>query len=312
MEKGVCDIKGKNYKIINKKVIVDGTDGIISIDVEAPLVAKNAKAGQFVITHASETSERIPLTIADYDRRQGIIKLIFQMVGKSTRELGKLKEGEYILDLLGPLGVPVEIKKYEKPVICIGGGIGIAPVYPKVKELVKIGNYVITIIGSRTRKLLILEDELRKISSELYITTDDGSYGVKGFVTAILKEKLKELKGNVQEIIAIGPIPMMSAVVKEVAGKKYNESFQPDKDYKDSYIKTIVSLNPIMVDGTGMCGGCRVNIWNPEKKRYEPKFTCVNGPAFDGHMVDFDTLIRRNKQYINQEKVVKENGENTA
>jgi ferredoxin--NADP+ reductase len=303
MEKGICDLKGKNYKIISKKVIVDGPDGIIRIDVEAPLVAKNTKAGQFIITHAFETSERIPLTIADYDEKRGTITLIFQIVGKSTRELGKLNEGEYILDLLGPLGVPVEVKKYEKPVICIGGGIGIAPIYPKVKKLIEIGNYVITIIGARTKGLLILEDELRKISSELYITTDDGSYGKKGFVTTVLREKLDELKDNIQEIIAVGPIPMMLAVVKEVAGKKYNETYKSKEDYKNSLIKTIVSLNPIMVDATGMCGGCRVNVWNPDKQQYEPKFTCVNGPAFDGHLIDFETLIKRNIQYVNQEKL---------
>ncbi len=304
MEKGICEISGKNYKIVRKKVIVDGSDGIVSLDVEAPLIAKNTEAGQFVITHAKEESERIPLTIADYDREKGIINLILQMVGKSSTELGKLEEGESILDLLGPLGVPIEIKKYDKPVICIGGGIGIAPVYPKVKELVALGNYVITIIGSRTKKLLILENELRKLSSELYVTTDDGSYGVKGFVTTVLREKIDELGDNIQEIIAVGPIPMMSAVVKEIAGKKFNEPYSPAVDYKSSYINTIVSLNPIMVDGTGMCGGCRVNIWNPEKNKYEVKFTCVNGPAFDGHKVDFDTLIKRNQQYINQEKVV--------
>jgi len=304
MGNGICEISGKNYKIVKKKVIVDGSGGIISLDVEAPLIAKNARAGQFVITHAKEESERIPLTIADYDREKGIINLIIQMVGKSSTELGKLEEGEFILDLLGPLGVPIEIKKYDKPVICVGGGIGIAPVYPKVKELVALGNYVITIIGSRTKKLLILEDELRKLSSELYVTTDDGSYGVKGFVTTVLREKMDELGDNIQEIIAVGPIPMMSAVVKEVAGKKFNEPYNPAEDYKSSYINTIVSLNPIMVDGTGMCGGCRVNLWNPEKNKYEVKFTCVNGPAFDGHKVDFDTLIKRNQQYIIQEKVV--------
>ena len=304
MEKGVCEISGKNYKIVKKKVIVEGSDGIVSLNVEAPLIARNAKAGQFVITHAKEESERIPLTIADYDREKGIINLILQMLGKSSTELGKLEEGEFILDLLGPLGVPIEIKKYDKPVICVGGGIGIAPIYPKVKELVALGNCVITIIGARTKKLLILEDELRKLSSELYVTTDDGSYGVKGFVTTVLREKLDELGDNIQEIIAVGPIPMMSAVVKEVAGKKFNEPYNPAEHYKSSYINTIVSLNPIMVDGTGMCGGCRVNIWNPEKNKYEVKFTCVNGPAFNGHKVDFDTLTKRNQQYINQEKVV--------
>ncbi len=303
MGKGICDISGKNYKIVKKKVLVDGSDGVVSFDVEAQLVAKNAKAGQFVITRASEEGERIPLTIADYDREKGTINLIIQMVGKSTLELGNLEEGEYILDLLGPLGVPIEIEKYEKPVICIGGGIGAAPIYPKVKELVAMGNYVITIIGARTKKLLILEDELRKISSELFVTTDDGSYGIKGFVTSVLKEKLKTLNNNIQEIIAVGPILMMSAVVKEVVGKKFNETYIPAEEYKSSYVKTIVSLNPIMVDGTGMCGGCRVNIWDPENNKYEVKFTCVNGPAFDGLKVDFNTLINRNLQYVNQEHI---------
>ncbi|MCK4966134.1 sulfide/dihydroorotate dehydrogenase-like FAD/NAD-binding protein, partial [bacterium] len=226
MSKGVCELRGKNYKIVNKKV--EGARDIIHFDVEAPNIAKNAQAGQFVITRTSEKSERIPLTIADFDRERGTIKLIFQTVGEGTNELGRLEKGDLILDLLGPLGTPIEVKKYEKMIVCVGGGIGIAPIYPKVKELVRLGNRVVTIIGARTKELLILEDELRELC-ELHITTDDGSYGVKGFVTSVLREVIDNDKDDIQEIIAVGPIPMMSAVVKEVAGKKYNEPYNPDE-----------------------------------------------------------------------------------
>lgn len=307
MSKGVCTLQGKNYRISHKKVEASGD--IVHFDVDAPYVAKNARAGQFIITRTSEMSERIPLTIADYNREQGTIKLIFQMVGDGTKELGKLGEGDFIVDLLGPLGTPIEVKKYEKMIICVGGGIGIAPIYPKVKELVKLGNRVVTIIGARTKDLLILENELRELC-ELHVTTDDGSYGTKGFVTTVLRDIIDGNKNDIQEIIAVGPIPMMNAVVKEVAGKKFNESYSPPVDYKNDFIKTIVSLNPIMVDGTGMCGGCRINLWNPKREQYDVKFTCVDGPAFDGHLVDFETMIKRNSQYIQQEKQVEENAEN--
>ena len=306
MSKGICELQGKNYRIVNKKI--GGAGDIIHLDVEAPNIAKNAQAGQFIITRTSEESERIPLTIADFDREGGTIKLIFQAVGEGTCELAGLEKDDLILDLLGPLGTPIEVKKFEKMIVCVGGGIGIAPIYPKVKELVRLGNRVVAIIGARTKELLILEDELRELC-ELHVTTDDGSYGIKGFVTTVLREIIDNNKDDIQEIIAVGPILMMSAVVKEVAGKKYNESYNPGKDYRSDFIKTIVSLNPIMVDGTGMCGGCRINLWNPGKQQYEVRFTCMDGPAFDGHRVDFETLIKRNSQYLNQEKEVMENAE---
>jgi ferredoxin/flavodoxin---NADP+ reductase len=305
---GQCKYAGKQFKIIQHKEIVGGDDAVYEFRVEAPDIARNAQAGQFVIVRCDDGGERIPLTIADFDPEAGWISLIFQVVGRSTADLGRLVLGDEIVDVLGPLGTPIPVHKYDKPVICVGGGIGVAPIYPKVKALRAKGTEVISIIGARNKGLLILEDEMRAQSSELHITTDDGSYGRKGFVTQALHDIVEERNGEIEEVIAVGPIPMMQAVVKEVAGKQWNESYNPHEDYSPDFIKTIVSLNPIMVDGTGMCGGCRINLWDPEKNAYNPEYTCVTGPAYDGHCVDFETMVQRNKQYIPQEKLVIENG----
>jgi ferredoxin--NADP+ reductase len=216
--------------------------------------------------------------------------------------MGQLNEGDALLDVLGPLGTPIPIHRYDTPVVCVGGGVGIAPIWPKVKELFELGNEVITIIGARTKELLILEDELRSISTTLHVTTDDGSYCRKGFVTAVLKEVLEQRQHRVAEVIAVGPLPMMLAVVKEMAGKGFRDPYDPAVDYDPARVPCVVSLNPIMVDGTGMCGGCRVGLWNPQQQRYETRFACVDGPAFDGYAVDFGLLTQRNRQYVAQEK----------
>jgi ferredoxin/flavodoxin---NADP+ reductase len=301
---GICTTAGKDFRIVEKRILVDGADGIHLTVVDAPLIARHAQAGQFVIVRAFDQSERIPLTIAAYDRVAGTITLIFQIVGYSTAEMARLGVGQAFRDLLGPLGTPIEVKKHEHPVILVGGGVGVAPIWPKVKELYELGNHVITIIGARTQRLLILEDELRRISSEFYVTTDDGSYGRKGFVTQQLHDCLAEHESKISEVVAVGPIPMMDAVVKEMAGKSFREAFDPAMDYNPRRIPLIVSLNPIMVDGTGMCGGCRVQIYNASKGRYEVRFSCVDGPAFDGYTVDFTTLTRRNRQYVEMEKKI--------
>ncbi|MDM7917100.1 MAG: sulfide/dihydroorotate dehydrogenase-like FAD/NAD-binding protein [Candidatus Eisenbacteria bacterium] len=306
MTENRCALEGKNYAIRRRRVLTPGPDGILEFVVDAPLVARHAQAGQFVIVRTSDRAERIPLTIAAYDPDAGTITLIFQMVGFSTREMGKLQEGDAILDLLGPLGTPIAVAKHDLPVIVIGGGVGIAPIWPKVKELHARGNTVITIIGARTKDLLILEDELKPISTELHVTTDDGSYSRKGFVTTVLHEVLERLEGRAAEVIAVGPLPMMEAVVKEMAGKGFRDSYDPSIDYDPRRVPLLVSLNPIMVDGTGMCGGCRVNIWDPKKGEYATRFSCVDGPAFDGYAVDFAGLTRRNRQYVKLERLVRD------
>ncbi len=298
-----CTMQGHDYRILEKRILVEGDDGIHLAIVEAPLIARHAQAGQFVIVRTHEHSERIPLTIAAYDRAAGTITLIYQVVGRSTREMAALGPGDAFRDLLGPLGTPIEVKKHEHPVVLVGGGVGVAPIWPKVQELFDLGNRVITIIGARTQRLLILEEELRPISHELIVCTDDGSYGRKGFVTQALHEVIAREEGRIAEVIAVGPIPMMDAVVKELAGKSFRDTYEPSVDYDPRRIPCIVSLNPIMVDGTGMCGGCRVQIYQPGKGAYEPRFSCVDGPAFDGYAVDFAALTRRNRQYLDSEKV---------
>ncbi|MBD3162919.1 MAG: sulfide/dihydroorotate dehydrogenase-like FAD/NAD-binding protein [Candidatus Eisenbacteria bacterium] len=308
MEKADCTLKGREYPIRRRRVLTPGADGIIEFVVEAPLIARHAQVGQFVIVRTDETGERIPLTIAAYDGDEGTIHLIFQMVGHSTKRMGELLEGDTILDILGPLGTPIEVRKHEDPVVCIGGGVGIAPIWPKVKELYELGNHVITIIGARTKELLILEEELTAISSEIHVTTDDGSYGREGFVTSVLHEILEERKNRIAEVIAVGPLPMMEAVVKEMTGKGFRDRYDPATEYDPERVPCIVSLNPIMVDGTGMCGGCRVNIWNPRKGEYQAQFSCVDGPAFDGYAVDFAGLTRRNRQYSSQERQADQHG----
>jgi len=263
------------YKIINQQKIGENM-GLL--EVEAPQIAKKAKAGQFVIVRIAEKGERIPLTIADYDLEKGTVTLIFQEVGRTTKRMGLLKTGDYILDLVGPLGEPTEIENYGT-VVCIGGGVGIAPIYPIARALKAAGNKVISIIGARCQNLLFWEDKMQAVSDELLIATDDGSVGHKGFVTDVLKEKMKAEK--IDRVWAIGPMVMMKAVSQVT---------------KPAEIKTIVSLNPIMVDGTGMCGACRVQVGS------ETKFACVDGPEFDGHLVDFDLAMRRLAYYKDEEK----------
>lgn len=264
------------YEIIEKQVL---SETVKLMKIKAPLVAKKALAGQFIILRIDENGERIPLTIADYDRKKGTVTVIFMEVGKTTRQLGTLKVGDKLLNFAGPLGQASEIEKYGT-VVCIGGGVGIAPLYPIVRELKQAGNYVISILGARNEKLLMLEKEIDEFSDELHICTDDGSKGQKGFVSDVL-QKLIDDKKKIDIVWAIGPVIMMKVVANLT--KKYE-------------IKTLVSLNPIMVDGTGMCGGCRVSVGG------ETKFACVDGPEFDGHLVDFDNLMLRNRRFICEEE----------
>ncbi len=251
--------------------------------VGAPVVARKAKAGQFVIVRIDEEGERIPLTIADADLGAGTITLVVQEVGKTTIEMGRIEEGDAILNLIGPLGTPSHIESFGT-VCVIGGGIGIAPIYPIAVAMREAGNRVISIIGARTKELLFWEDRMRAASDELYVTTDDGSYGVKGFVSDELERLINEGR-EISLVTAIGPVPMMRAVC---------ETTRPHE------IRTVVSLNPIMVDGTGMCGGCRVTVGG------ETKFTCVDGPEFDGHVVDFDELVQRQSYYKDLEAIAAE------
>ena len=249
---------------------------VLRMKLEAPLIASERKAGQFVILRVSENGERFPLTIADsFD---GGITIIFQVVGKSTRTLGSLEVGDEVRDLVGPLGKPTHIENYGH-VACVGGGIGVAPLFPMAQAMKAAGNRVTSVIGSRTRDLLILEEEMRGVSDRLEVATDDGSYGFHGFVTQVL-EKVLEGNGDVKKVLAVGPVPMMKATC--AVTKKFE-------------VPTEVSLNPIMVDGTGMCGGCRVTVGG------ETKFACVDGPEFDGHQVDFDELTKRLGTYKDHE-----------
>jgi len=264
------------YKILEKKVM---SDTVKLMKIKAPLVAKKARAGQFIILRVDEKGERIPLTIADYDREKGTVTVIFMEVGKTTKQLGTLNVGDFLLNFVGPLGQPSDIEKYGT-VVMIGGGVGIAPLYPIVRELKKEGNYVISILGARNEKLLMLEKEIKNYSDELYITTDDGSKGHKGFVSDVLQKLIDEGK-EIGMVMAIGPVIMMKVVANVT------------RPYK---IKTLVSLNPIMVDGTGMCGGCRVSVGG------ETKFACVDGPEFDGHKVDYDNLMLRNRRFVCEEE----------
>jgi ferredoxin--NADP+ reductase len=249
------------------------------IKVDAPLVASHAKAGQFVIVRVHQTGERVPFTIADIDTEAGTITLVVQEVGKTSMEVGALKQGDEIRDLLGPLGTASEVEKFGT-VVLMGGGFGNAAIHLLGKALKKEGNKIITIIGARNKELLIMENELAKVSDELIIMTDDGSYGRQGLVTQPLKEMLESGK-EINRVVAVGPIPMMRAV---------GETTRPFG------VKTIVSLNPIMVDGTGMCGGCRVTIAG------ETHFACTDGPEFDAHQVDFNELVKRTRMYKPQEQ----------
>ncbi|MBO8159118.1 sulfide/dihydroorotate dehydrogenase-like FAD/NAD-binding protein [Thermosyntropha sp.] len=253
--------------------------GIKMFMIDAPSIAQKAKPGQFVIVRKDEYGERIPLTIADSDKREGTITIIFQEVGRSTQDLGKMEVGDMILDLVGPLGRESEIDFYGT-VICVGGGVGVAPIYPITRALHMKGNRIISIIGARSADYLIWLDKMDEVSDEFYVTTDDGSYGRKGFVTEVLTEIMD--KEEINMVMAIGPIQMMEAVSRIT---------------KEKGIKTLVSLNPIMLDGTGMCGACRVQIGD------EVKFACVDGPEFDGHLVDWENAKRRLKMFEREEKI---------
>ena len=262
-------------KIVRKQRL---SDVLVLLEIEAPLIAESAKAGQFVIVWAGEHSERIPLTISDWDPEKGTITIIFQEVGRGTIELGRLEEGDDILSISGPLGKPTEAEKFGT-VVVIGGGVGTAIARAVAVALKKAGNELISIVGAREKGLIILEQEMAAISDELLITTDDGSYGRKGLVTDALRDLLDTRK--IDRVFAVGPLPMMRFVAKTT------------EPYK---VKTIVSLDPIMIDGTGMCGGCRVTVGG------ETRFTCVDGPEFDGHQVDWDELKARKAFYFNQEQ----------
>lgn len=271
------------YQIVKKKIL---SEQVILMEVLAPAVARKAKPGQFIMLRVDENGERIPLTIADHNEKNGLVTIIFQTVGNSTYKLGELNEGEYIHDFVGPLGTASELEGLKK-VAVIGGGLGCAIAYPQAKELYKSGAHVDLIAGFRNKDIIILEDEMRACSTNLYITTDDGSNGCKGFVTDVLKKILDD--GNKYDaVIAIGPMIMMKSVCAVT---------------KPFGIKTIVSMNSIMVDGTGMCGGCRITVGG------ETKFACVDGPDFDGHLVDFDEAMRRATIYKEFEQQAKQKHE---
>ncbi len=263
------------FQIINKK---QHNDTVTELTLKAPFIAKKVRPGQFVIVRIDEKGERIPLTIADFSANEGTITIIFQSVGLTTKRLAKLSVGDFILDCVGPLGKPTDFGTPKKAIV-IGGGVGCAIAYPSAKALYNMGIDTTIIAGFRTNELVILEEQMRKASNNYFVTTDDGSYGEKGFVTDILKRLISE--ENYDLVIAIGPLPMMKFVAKTT---------------KPLGIKTIVSLNPIMIDGTGMCGGCRVKVDG------EIKFACVDGPDFDGHKVDFDELMLRNGFYHTEEE----------
>jgi len=255
------------------------SEAVFMMAVAAPKIARKARAGQFVIIRTHEEGERLPLTIADFDRAKGELVLVVQEVGKGTMVLGQMEAGDAILDVTGPLGKPTHIEKVGT-VCCIGGGVGIAAVHPVARAFKEAGNHVVSIIGARNESLLFWEDEMRAASDELVVTTDDGSYAAKGFVTDRLTE-LMDAGTQIAEVFAVGPTVMMRAVA---------ETTRPHG------IKTMVSLNPIMVDGTGMCGGCRVVVGG------KTKFACVDGPDFDAHQVDFGILLARQRQYLDHEQ----------
>ena len=263
------------FEILKRQEMAGGT--VVMNEISAPLIAKKAKPGQFVILKANETGERIPLTMADTDPKKGTITIIYAVVGKSTALFKTLQVGDKFQDIIGPLGQATHLEKVGT-VVCVGGGTGIAVLHPITRGLKNIGNHVISIIGARTKDLLIMEDKMKDASHDLRVCTDDGSYGHKGFVTDVLKELLE--KEDVKLVVGIGPVPMMKFVSKMSA------------QYK---VKTLVSLNAIMVDGTGMCGCCRVSVGG------KIKFACVDGPEFDGHEVDFDELSLRLQAYSEEE-----------
>lgn len=270
-------------KIVKKRKLADS---IYLMDIEAPRVAKASNPGQFIIVKNDEKGERVPLTIADYDQDKGTVSIVFQTVGASTKQLETFEEGDYVADFVGPLGMPSEFVKEDinelknKKIIFIAGGVGAAPVYPQVKWFKEKGLDVDVIVGSRTKDLLILEDEMRKVAGNLYVCTDDGTYGFNGRVTDCLKDLVENQGKKYDHAVVIGPMIMMKFMCMLT---------------KELNIPTTVSLNPIMVDGTGMCGACRVNVGG------KIKFACVDGPEFDGHLVNFDESMRRQAMYKTEE-----------
>lgn len=270
------------YKILKK---ADLTPQIFLLEIEAPLIARKAEPGQFIILRIDEYGERVPFTIADFDREKGTVTIIVQVVGKTTKDLSLLSAGDTVLDFAGPLGMPTPLQGLKK-VAVIGGGLGTAIAYPQAKKLKALGAEVTVITGFRNRDCIILEKEMQKVSDKLIITTDDGSNGVQGFVTDRLREEL-EAGERFDEVIAIGPLVMMGAVCKLT--KEYD-------------IPAIVSMNPVMIDGTGMCGGCRVVVGG------ETKFACVDGPDFDGHQIDWDAALKRQQMFKEHERRACEEG----
>ena len=273
--------QGADFEIVARE---DFSDITYSLVVHHPLMAKAAKPGQFVIVMSHETGERIPLTIADFDRQKGTVTLVVQAVGKSTKEMQQnCKVGTRLYGLVGPMGQPSPLGG-KKKIVCVGGGLGVAPIYPQARGFKEHGAYVIGVLGFRTDKLIFWADKFKAVCDELIMCTDDGSAGIKGFVSDGIKLAIKQ-HSDIDEVVAIGPPIMMKACA---------ETTRPHN------IKTVVSLNPLMVDGTGMCGGCRVKIGN------QVKFACVDGPDFDGHQVDFDDLMSRLRRFIKQEKAAVE------
>lgn len=263
------------YKLLSKKELCKGQ---FEYTIEAPFVTRNAKAGQFVILRVEENGERFPLTIADVDKEKGELTIVFMAVGYSTAKLAQIEVGEEILDVTGPLGQPTHIEKYGT-VVCIAGGYGAAPCYLIAKAFKDAGNKVYMISGARTKELIFWQEKMQKVSTELFITTDDGSLGIKGYGTQVLKELMDREK--IDYVIAVGPMPMMKAVADLT---------------RETEIKTEASMNPIMVDGTGMCGACRLTVGG------KVKFACVDGPDFDAHEIDFDEVINRTKIYKSEER----------
>jgi len=279
------------FKIVEKKFLAPN---IVSMDILAPRVANSAKPGQFVIVIADEVGERVPLTICDYNKEKGTVNIVIQTIGASTKKIAQFEEGDYLRDFVGPLGQPSEyvnedleeVKK--KKYLFVAGGVGTAPVYPQVRWFREHDIDVDVIVGAKTKELVILEDQMREVAGNLYVCTDDGSYGFNGMVTAMIEELVVNQGKHYDVVIAIGPMIMMKFVC--LLTKKLG-------------LKTIVSLNPIMVDGTGMCGACRVNVGG------ETKFACVDGPEFDGHLVDWDLALKRQAQYKKEEEELAKKGE---
>ncbi|SHJ30970.1 ferredoxin--NADP+ reductase [Clostridium amylolyticum] len=271
------------YKILGKRLLANN---IYLMDIEAPRVARSCEPGQFVILKMDEKGERIPLTICDYDKEKGSVTIVFQTLGESTKEMARYEEGQYFADFVGPLGRPSEMVHEDieelknKKIMFIAGGVGTAPVYPQVKWLHERGIKADVIVGSKSKELLILEEEMKSVAGNVYVATDDGSYGFKGLVTDLLRDLVENQGKHYDLVVAIGPMIMMKFVTILT---------------KELGINTVVSLNPIMVDGTGMCGACRVTVGG------EVKFACVDGPEFDGHLVNFDEAMRRQTMYKSQE-----------